>query len=163
MLQIHPCIPHDTPNLTSLFLAAFSDAFNLILWPRTPDVRAWWEDKFRHECSKAGQVLLKVVDSRSRDGDGDGGEIVAFALWKFPVYDYDADQGHKEEEERKGEGKGKEEKWPQSSPSTLCERFFGGMAMQREKLMGTRPHYCTSYHHHHQTPLLLDIQEAVYA
>lgn len=56
---------------------------------------------------------------------------------------YDADQDHKEDGEKKREEAG-EEKWPQSSPSTLCECFFGGMAVQREKLMGTRPHYCTS-------------------
>lgn len=147
MLQIHPATPSDNSRLTTLFLAAFSDSFNLSLFPRTPDVRAWWEEKFAREATAPGQVLLKVVDTPDHaggaggQGEGDG-EIAAFALWKLPKQEKNGKQDDDKEEREEEE---EEEEWPQSSNSDLCQRFFGGMAARRAEYMGSKPHYCTSF------------------
>ena len=153
-LEIHPATPRDSSALTTLFLAAFSDPFNLTLFPRTSDVRAWWEEKFAREATAPRRVLLKVVDTpdntygrTSGDGEEEGegeGEIAAFAIWKFAKYQSEGNQEHEEDGEEKGEGEGQ---WPQGSDPTLCERFFGGMAAKREEYMGSKPHYCTSSIH----------------
>lgn len=156
-LEIHPATPHDSPSLTTLFLAAFSDPFNLTLFPRTPDVRVWWEEKFAREATAPGRILLKVVDTPDNayvNTGGNEGEIVAFAIWKFPEY-----QSQESQKERGNEKKGEEGHWPQSSDPVLCERFFGGMAAKREEYMGSKPHYCTSSLHppriHASNPLSL--------
>ncbi|ODM21456.1 hypothetical protein SI65_02300 [Aspergillus cristatus] len=141
-LQIQTATPRDSVQLTTVFLAAFSDPFNLTLFPRTPDVRAWWEDKFAREAVAPGQVLLKVVDApdaSSSTGGNEGGEgegeIAAFAIWKFPK-----DQS-REKQKEVGQEEEEEGKWPKSSDPTLCQRFFGGMAAKREEYMGSKPHY----------------------
>lgn len=145
-LKIHPATPRDSSTLTTLFLAAFSDPFNLTLFPRTPDVRAWWEEKFAREATAPGRALLKVVDTLDNasgsmgSNEGGEGEIAAFAIWKFPGYQSEGNQGKGEDGEEKSEGEGQ---WPQSSDPALCQRFFGGMAAKREEYMGSKPHYCT--------------------
>lgn len=146
-LHIHPATPRDSAHLTTVFLAAFSDPFNLTLFPRTPDVRAWWENKFAGEAGAPGRALLKVVntpDASSSTGGNEGGEegeIAAFAIWKFPK-----DQSRKKQKEGDNEEGVQEEEcqWPKSSDPNLCQRFFGGMAAKREEYMGSKPHYCTS-------------------
>lgn len=143
-LKIHPATPRDSPALTTLFLAAFSDPFNHALFPRTPDVRVWWEEKFAREATAPGQALLKVVDtpdnaSGSSGGNESEGEIAAFAIWKFPAY-----QSQENQKERGKTGEKEEGQWPQSSDPALCERFFGGMAAKREEYIGSKSHYCKS-------------------
>ncbi|OJJ84639.1 GNAT family N-acetyltransferase [Aspergillus glaucus CBS 516.65] len=130
-LNIHPATPRDSSALTTLFLAAFSNPFNLTLFPRTPDVRAWWEEKFAREATAPGRVLLKVVDTPDN-------AYAAFAIWKFPKYQSEGNQEQEEDGEEKGEGEGQ---WPRGSDPTLCERFFGSMAAKREEYMGSKPHY----------------------
>lgn len=143
-LQIQTATPRDSVQLTTVFLAAFSDPFNLTLFPRTPDVRAWWEDKFAREAVAPGQALLKVVDApdaSSSTGGNEGGEgegeIAAFAIWKFP-------NGQSREKQKEVGQEEEEDRWPQSSDPTLCQRFFGGMAAKRGEYMGLKPHYCMS-------------------
>ncbi|BCR87273.1 GNAT family N-acetyltransferase [Aspergillus chevalieri] len=140
-LQIQTATPRDSVQLTTVFLAAFSDPFNLTLFPRTPDVRAWWEDKFAREAVAPGQALLKVVDApdaSSSTGGNEGGEgegeIAAFAIWKFP-------NGQSREKQKEVGQEEEEDRWPQSSDPTLCQRFFGGMAAKRGEYMGLKPHY----------------------
>lgn len=147
-MQIQAATAADAPRLTTIFLAAFSDPFSHAMFPRTADVRAWWEAKFRAESMSEGSVLLKVVDSPLVSFSSEGGclegekegEIVAFALWKLPVHENT--HGHDHDKEDTKEEEEEEEAYPPSANQSLCHRFFSGMAAQRAKYMSTRPHYC---------------------
>lgn len=135
-MQIYPATPLDAPQLTTLFLTAFSNPTNHAMFPRTADVQAWWEAIFQAETERMQQgkakMLWKVVESSAQKGEerGEGeGEIVAFALWKLPGDDAHEDDAHAHE-------------LPRSADKDLCQRFFTGMARNREKYMSSRLHYC---------------------
>jgi hypothetical protein len=128
-LEIHPATPADAPELTRVFYAAFVGDFNTTMFPETPDVTEWWQQKFSEEArltiaGEGHEVLLKVTDEES-------GAIVAFAKWKRPVLAADRDLREHEPVV-----------WAPSSDVELCEKFFGRMGAYHVKYMGNRPHYC---------------------
>ncbi|KAJ6084915.1 hypothetical protein N7499_004544 [Penicillium canescens] len=127
-LEVIPATPADGAELTEIFYAAFVGDFNRTMFPRTPDVTAWWEQNFhdtikRSLAAETSEVILKVVDS-------DQGAIVAFAKWKCPT---SADRDRHEREEPVV--------WAPSCDGELCDRFFSGMEELHGKWMGDRPHY----------------------
>jgi hypothetical protein len=121
--EVEPATPSDAPQMTNVFLAAFSDPFNRTMFPPTEDVRAWATE---HLVGGGGaqdhEVFLKVSDEE--------GKVAAFAKWIRP--NTGADPGLQE-----AEGS-----WPLSSDAELCERFFGTMNIHHHELMGERRHYC---------------------
>lgn len=131
-LEIQLAAPADAPALTQVFYATFVGDFNRTMFPRTPDVTAWWERKFSEEAraTQAGEgreVLLKVT--------GEDGAVVAFANWKCPASAADRDlQKHEPED------------WAPSCNKELCEKFFSRMDAEHKERMGERPHYCMFDH-----------------
>ncbi|RHZ47810.1 GNAT family N-acetyltransferase [Aspergillus thermomutatus] len=120
--KLLPANPTDSPALTNVFLSAFSDPFNQRLFPRTPDVTAYWTAHFASFINSPDKAVLKMIDSAD-------GAIVAFAVWQLPG------QPSPEGETHPGDA------YPASSDRELCALFFGGMAEMRRRIMCGRPHY----------------------
>ncbi|PYH89687.1 acetyltransferase, GNAT family [Aspergillus ellipticus CBS 707.79] len=127
-LEVSLAEPSDSAALTEVFLRAFSDDFNLRLFPCTPDVRSWWVEHFRRDIELARSqhpscAVLKVV--------GEGGVIAGFAKWQLPFVSASSATNGEEAKVH----------WPASSDSELCDRFFGDIHAERQKKMGGQPHY----------------------
>ncbi|CEL11001.1 hypothetical protein ASPCAL14108 [Aspergillus calidoustus] len=127
--EIKPAAPGDGAELADVFLESFSDEFNQKLWPRTPDVRSFWAEKFNASIEQRGAtsfiVKIEALNSESQP------VIAAFAKWK--LYSGDA---RPEEQETKDMTA-----WPESCDADLCDRFFGRLEKERVNAMGNRPHY----------------------
>ncbi|EIN03976.1 acyl-CoA N-acyltransferase [Punctularia strigosozonata HHB-11173 SS5] len=123
---LSPAEPADVPELTSIYLASFVDPFSLTLFPRTPGVRAWWEQDLAQGFADPNVRMLKVVDDAS-------GRIAAFAKWVLPP-----PQGEEENEEEKGEAL---PEWPEDADGQLCQSFFAGLLEAKKRLMGPRPYF----------------------
>lgn len=136
-MHIHQATPSDAHEISALFLTAFSNSINLAMFPRTPDVREWWEAVFKAEIEHMEQgkpvILWKVVEPsvQNENQEGGQGDIVAFALWKLPG-DKSATAEQNEEDIQ----------LPASADKDLCMRFFTGMTRNKEKYISSRPHYC---------------------
>ncbi|KAJ5900014.1 Acyl-CoA N-acyltransferase [Penicillium taxi] len=125
--EISPATSSDAPQLTEVFLAAFSDDLNRKMFPLTQDVREWVaEHLFSSSDSKLNEVFLKVTDPLET------GKVVAFAKWIQPTSaDSDIDTNQHEASVT----------WPTSSDKDLCTLFFGMMEASHHRLMGNRPHF----------------------
>jgi hypothetical protein len=128
-----PATPTDSPALTTVFLAAFRDPFNQRLFPRTPDVTAYWTAQFTSFINNPHKTVLKVIDSAD-------GSIVAFTVWQLPVQSSPEDVHLKHSHSHSGQYP-----YPASCDRELCEVFFGGMEEMKKRVMGARPHYCISF------------------
>jgi hypothetical protein len=130
--EIQPAAPNDGAELADVFLESFSDEFNQRLWPRTPDVRSFWVQKFNASIEESGVtsflVKIETLDSESTP------VFAAFAKWKL----YNGD-GRREPQEEKDTIV-----WPESCDLELCHRFFGKLERERINAMGNKPHYCKS-------------------
>jgi hypothetical protein len=131
--ELLPATPTDSPALTTVFLAAFRDPFNQRLFPRTPDVTAYWTAQFTSFINNPHKTVLKVIDSAD-------GSIVAFAVWQLPVQSSPDDVHLKHSHSHSGE-----HHYPASCDRELCAAFFGGMEEMKKRIMGARPHYCISF------------------
>ncbi|OGM50915.1 acetyltransferase [Aspergillus bombycis] len=138
-LELHPATPPDTPTLATLFFTSFSDAFNTKLFPRTPDVHAWWTRALAKDIRNPRKQLLKVVDT---DADPAKNEpaIVGFALWSLPAPASDADPTTGAEIEEELED-GFSPPWPESCDEDFCERFFGKNHERQVAVMGDKRYY----------------------
>ena len=72
--------------------------------------------------------FLKIVE---------GDVIVAYAKWNVPII-----QGG--ETIVGGDDPDNLPTWPQDADVQLCNEFFGRLASERQRIMGKRPHYCTT-------------------
>jgi GNAT superfamily N-acetyltransferase len=115
--------PEDVPELTSVYFASFIDSFSMSMFPRTPEVRTWWEGDLGQAFTDPHARMIKVVDDES-------GEIAAFAKWVLPA----TDSEHKEDEPLP--------EWPEGSDKELCQNFFSGLLETKKRLMGSRAYYC---------------------
>ncbi|EAW20217.1 GNAT family N-acetyltransferase [Aspergillus fischeri NRRL 181] len=130
--ELLPADPADSPNLTTVFFSAFSNPFNQRLFPRTPDVTAYWTAQFTSFINNPHKTVLKIIDSED-------GSIVAFAVWQLPVQSSPEDVHLKHPHSHSHAGD--EHHYPASSDRELCEVFFGGMEEMKGRIMGARPHY----------------------
>ncbi|KAB8273213.1 acyl-CoA N-acyltransferase [Aspergillus minisclerotigenes] len=143
-LELHHATPPDTPTLATLFFTTFSDAFNTKLFPRTPDVHAWWIRALTKDIGNPRKRLLKVIDT---DADPARNEpsIVGFALWSFPAPVSNASPTESrtgsEEIETEELEDGLSPPWPESCDGALCERFFGSNYEWQVKVMGDKRYY----------------------
>lgn len=135
-VKVSPATQSDAPNLTEVFLSAFSDPFNRTMFPPTPDVHAWvTAHLFGGNGAQENEVILKVTLTDLTDE----GVVVAFAKWICPgSADPDRDRQSKES----GDSGDSRPKWPASSNGELCDLFFGTMEGHHHELMGGKPHYC---------------------
>ncbi|KAE8371869.1 acyl-CoA N-acyltransferase [Aspergillus bertholletiae] len=147
-LKLHLATPSDTPTLATLFFTTFSDAFNTKLFPRAPDVHAWWARALAKDIRNPRKCLITVVDTDA-DPAKDEPSIVGFALWSLPapvanVSTTEAQSGAKsvgvEEKEEELED-GFSAPWPESCDATFCERFFGRNHERQVETMGGKRYY----------------------
>jgi hypothetical protein len=121
--EVEPAAPSDAPQMTDVFLAAFSDPFSRTMFPPTEDARAWATE---HLVGGGGaqdhEVFLKISDEE--------GKVAAFTKWIRPNTGADPDL-------QEAEGS-----WPVSSDAELCGKFYGTMKIHHHELMGERKHYC---------------------
>ena len=109
----------DIPKLIDVWYTAFDMGD---LFPDTPKVREWWNigihDDFKDSET---QIYLKVVDTST-------GRIAGYANWHWG----DTIKTWKE-------------RYPPFSDdtnATAADAFFGGMDVNRQRIMGGKPHYC---------------------
>lgn len=116
-----PLQESDIPRCVTIYFAAFQNPHSLGCWPRTPSVRAWWEDLINDELHAPGARWLKAVSVES-------GSIAGFIKWQEskPGVVPDADLPE----------------WPQGADSSLCNETFGAWARAHRDLMGSRGHWC---------------------
>ncbi|RHZ60847.1 hypothetical protein CDV55_105960 [Aspergillus turcosus] len=131
--ELLPANPTDSPALTTVFLSAFSDPFNQRLFPRTPDVTAYWTAQFTSFITSPHKTVLKIINSAD-------GAIVAFAVWQLPAQP--SKDGHEKGLHSQSHShSGGEYHYPASSDKELCALFFTGMEEMRRRIMRRRPHY----------------------
>ncbi|MCJ1438299.1 hypothetical protein MMC27_007687 [Xylographa pallens] len=126
-LTLLPGTLADVPSFTSIYLSAFQDVIAHDCFPRTsPHIKEWWTssnmDDMQHQASAR---FLKVVD---------GDEVIAYAKWNVPVK-----QGT--ETVLGGDNPDEMPVWPKDANVELCDVFFGHLARERKRIMGSRPHY----------------------
>ncbi|KAI5365208.1 Putative GNAT domain, acyl-CoA N-acyltransferase [Septoria linicola] len=110
----------DVPQCVTIYFAAFQNAHSLGCWPRTPDIRAWWENMIKDELHEPGAQWLKAVLEES-------GEIAGFAKWQEPEPGIEPDVSLPE--------------WPAEADAELCDETFGAWARAHRDLMGKRGHW----------------------
>lgn len=126
-LQLEPLTLEDTPALTELWFAAFTDPELRRVFPDTPAVRQWLTDANRHDLThKPFQKYIKVIDPISTDQQGRP-RIAAYAKWDTSM-----------PEERGG----RYPPWHEEMSASLCDEFFRKEEENRMRVMGEKKHFC---------------------
>lgn len=124
---LHPLTPPDIPPSVEIYFTAFRNPHSLACWPRTPAVRAWWENMLRAELGEPGAHWLKALDVVS-------GELAGFVKWvRHP-------EGEAVDQDLPG--------WPEGADGRLCGETFGVWAREHARLMGRRGHWCEFANHY---------------
>lgn len=118
---LQPLEAIDIPRCVDIYFAAFQNSHSLACWPRTPDVRAWWEQMIHDELHEAGAHWLKAVHQAS-------GEIAGYVKWQEPKPGVQPATDLPE--------------WPAEADVDLCNETFGAWARAHRDLMGRRGHWC---------------------
>ena len=127
VLVVSPAVLADMPVLTDIYMVSFKDKIANTCFPRTTGVRAWWEaNNVEAFTTEPSTHFIKVTD---------GDEIIAYAKWIVPLPNG----------ETGGDDPDAMPLWPEDADSSLCESFFGALARERQRIMGTRPHYCKTF------------------
>lgn len=115
--------------MADVFFRSFNAPFFQYLMPDTPPMRAWWAAGWCKGLDNPTDRTFVAVDTEAGDA------VVAFSRWQVPQPD----------------GNLEHDSWPPMQPGDGCvwdldiiEPFFGGMDVNRETLMGKKPHWCTS-------------------
>ncbi|KAJ5379237.1 acetyltransferase [Penicillium cosmopolitanum] len=125
-LQLEPLTLEDTPALTELWFAAFTDPELRRVFPDTPAVRQWLTDANRHDLThKPFQKYIKVIDPISTDQQGRP-RIAAYAKWDTSM-----------PEERGG----RYPPWHEEMSASLCDEFFRKEEENRMRVMGEKKHF----------------------
>lgn len=126
-IHIRPATKEDAPAMADVFFRAFNAPFFQYLMPDTPPMRAWWAAAWRKGLENPTDRTFVAVDTEA------GGAAVGFSRWQVPQPD----------------GNLEHDSWPPMHPGDGCawdlnivEPFFGGMDVNRETLMGKKPHWC---------------------
>lgn len=132
-IRIRPAAKDDAPALADVFFRAFNAPFFQYLMPDTPALRAWWAAAWRKGLDNPTDRTFVAVDTEA-GGDGGAAVVVGFSRWQVPQPD----------------GSLEHDSWPPMQPGDGCAwdmdiigPFFGGMDVNREALMGKKPHWCT--------------------
>ena len=127
-LTLLPGTLADVPTFTSIYLSAFRDVIARDCFPRTsPYIKEWWTSSNIDDMNNQPSArYLKVVDDD---------EIIAYAKWNIPVK-------CGTETVLGGDNPDDMPVWPQDANVELCDKFFGHLARERKRIMGSRPHYC---------------------
>ncbi|KAJ5929493.1 hypothetical protein N7454_006443 [Penicillium verhagenii] len=119
-LTLQPVTQADIPSLSELWYASFSIPINLLMFPNTPGVRAWWNEANGHDLlHNPHRKYLKIVDPAVPDA------VVAYAKW-----DLDPQQS--------GE---RFPAWHVESDRKTCELVFTGLEEERKVFFGDRRFY----------------------
>ncbi|CAI7572732.1 unnamed protein product [Penicillium pancosmium] len=125
-LQLEPLTLEDTPALTELWFAAFTDPELRRVFPDTPAVRQWLTDANQHDLThKPFQKYIKVIDPISTDQQGRP-RIAAYAKWDTSM-----------PEERGG----RYPPWHEEMSASLCDEFFRKEEENRIRVMGEKKHF----------------------
>ena len=119
-LSLLPAELSDQQTLIDIYFLAFQNPLALAAFPDVPTVRKFWNDSIESEMKDPNALFLKVVEN---------GEIVAWAKWNRPVEGKVADQLPQ---------------WPDGGDEELAEEFFSKLTDTHDKIMGSKPHWCTS-------------------
>ena len=134
-LAIHPGLPADIPAFIDIYWTGFKDALSQTAFPRSsPEIRQWWiANSTKELLSATSTKFLKVVET------AESGEetIIAWAKWETPF------TNQKGEVEVGGDKPDDMPTWPPGADKELCDEFFGALAVTRDKLLRSRPHYCS--------------------
>lgn len=124
----------DIPALTDIYMLAFQDPITVACFPRTPNVRRWWDS--RNTEAFMGDPATRFI--KVNDGD----RIVAYAKWNVPVR---ADEpGAASRSSSSSSNPDALPLWPDDANKALCDRFFSELRDKRKEVMRDRPHYCRS-------------------
>ena len=118
----------DVPELLSVDTEAFDGPLSATMFPRTPGVRQWREDKLLGWINDPNMAVLKVM--------GNDGEVAAFARWSKPKTHPDGKEASKTPDIPTD--------WPCDANTELLQRFFGTLGARRTENMGEVPHWCKS-------------------
>ncbi|KAI4128074.1 MAG: hypothetical protein LQ347_004332 [Umbilicaria vellea] len=121
----------DIPALTDIYMLAFQDPITVACFPRTPNVRRWWDS--RNTEAFMGDPATRFI--KVNDGD----RIVAYAKWNVPVR---ADEpGAASRSSSSSSNPDALPLWPDDANKALCDRFFSELRDKRKEVMRDRPHY----------------------
>lgn len=133
-LTLSPATAADLPALTDVYMLAFQDPITIACFPRTPNVRRWWDS--HNTEAFMGNPATRFI--KVQDGD----RIVAYAKWNVPVR---ADELAAASRSSSSSSDPRVlPSWPDDADKALCDRFFGGLLEKRKEVMRDRPHYCRS-------------------
>ena len=121
--QLQPLTRRDVPRCVTIYFAAFQNPHSLGCWPRTANVRKWWENMICDELDEVGSHWLKAVSTST-------GDIAGFVKWQEPKHDTEPSTDLPV--------------WPGDADEALCNETFGTWARQHRNLMGRRGHWCRS-------------------
>lgn len=124
--ELQPLAKQDVSRCVDIYFAAFQNPHSLACWPRTPPVRAWWENMIREELHEPGGHWLKAVCKET-------GEIAGYVKWQEPKPGREPETDLPE--------------WPEGADKALCDETFGDWARKHGELLGGRGHWCTSVLH----------------
>lgn len=121
--KARPATSNDVAALTDIFYHSFtpSHAFWPHLIPDDAASRKWWEDSWRMGIEDDDTAIAFIVEEEAT------GKPAAFSRWILPQKDGNLHR-----------------MWPdlpEHWDGEVSEAFFGGMDVNREQLMGKRPHW----------------------
>lgn len=120
---LQPLTRTDVPHCITIYFAAFQNAHSLGCWPRTPNIRTWWENMIYDELDEPGAQSLKAVTG--------SGEMAGFVKSVQPKHGIEPDTALPQ--------------WLTEADHKLCDETFGKWARRRRELMDAWGHWCTFF------------------
>lgn len=119
-LTLEPVTEDDIPSLSALWYKSFSIPINLLMFPNTPGIRAWWDEANGHDLlHNPHRKYLKIVDPVP-------GSVVAYAKW-------DLDPQH---------SGARFPDWHAESDRATCDLVFTVLDEEKKAFFGERRFYC---------------------
>lgn len=115
-----PLAPTDAPACATIYFASFQNAHSLACWPRTPSIRAFWENMITTELQEPNAHFLKAVDPSTN-------QIAGFCKWVSPKPGEVPDTSLPP--------------WPEDADKRLCDETFGAWANAHAEILGARGHW----------------------
>ncbi|KAJ6083965.1 hypothetical protein N7486_010765 [Penicillium sp. IBT 16267x] len=118
-LTLQPVTQDDIPSLSELWYKSFSIPINLLMFPNTPGIRAWWNEANGHDLlHNPHRKYLKIVDPVP-------GAVVAYAKW-------DLDPQH---------SGARFPDWHEESDRETCDLVFTVLDKEKKVFFGERRFY----------------------
>lgn len=121
-ILIRPATPSDVQGMADVFFHSFNQVFWQYFCPENEANRAWIVDMWTRGIHASTDRSFVAVDTSAGD------RIVGVSRWQLPLYNEPMNH----------------EAWPEPTmlDQEIAVPFFGGMDINREKIMLDRPHWC---------------------